>query len=289
MMNQRIIIYIILSAILLYLYYRRQDITVFAAFIVVVGTTLIFRGDAEGFGFGGGGGGDKECAKMGFKEPKIDKKDINGSLEKVTKNVKTVASKYIKFDEKYTGLKEKYNDPAKFIGETEILKSELEKFNKNKENKEYATLFGILTYERIVVPYMIMPSEKAQDKALEALGKLNKKDDNGQIPITMILKGGPIILNILNKIKKSDEMKEANKDVKELISVSICSVKHFISLWKNIQKANGGGGDDAGDDAGDAGDEEKPKKKKKEEDGDDEEEKPKKKKKKKEEDDAGDE
>ena len=93
MMNQRIIIYIILSAILLYLYYRRRDITVFAAFIVVVGSTLIFRNGStsEGFGIGiGGGGGDKvdsECAKIGYTAPKIDKKDIPGSLEKVMKSV----------------------------------------------------------------------------------------------------------------------------------------------------------------------------------------------------------
>lgn len=267
MMNQRIIIYIILSAILLYLYYRRQDITVFAAFIVVVSTTLIFRdrgSDAEGFGLGGGG--DKECAKVGFKEPKIDKKDIKGSLEKVMKNVETVANKYMKNLKEDMALKDKYNDAGKLIGGFEIIKSELEKYNKNKENKDYVMNFGILTYNRLLRPYIMQPSEKAQDEALEALGKLNKKDDQGKVPFTMILKGGPIILDILNKIKKSDEMKEADKDVKELLSVGICSVKHFISLWKNIQKANGGGGDDAGDDAGD--EEEKPKKKKKKQEDD---------------------
>lgn len=256
-MNQRIIIYIILSAIMLYLYYKKRDIAVFAAFIVVVSTTLIFRdrgSDAEGFGVGGGGG-DKECAKMGFKEPKIDKKDIKGSLVKVMENVKTVASKYMKNLEEDMTLKDKYNDTMKFIASSEIVKAELEKFNKNEENKDYAMWFGFSTYERIVIPYMTMPSEKAQDKALEALGKLNKKDE-GKVPFTMILKGGPIILEILNKIKKSDEMKEADKDVKGLLSVGICSVKHFISLWKNIQKAHPSGGDDEGEKKKDDGEEE---------------------------------
>lgn len=249
-MNQRIIIYIILSAILLYLYYRRQDITVFAAFIVVVATTLIFRDTREGLNVGnvvsGGGGGDA-CENIGFTAPKIDKNDIKGSLEKVMKNVKTVADKYMKNLKEDLTLKEPYNTAVETIEGFKILKSELEKLNKNEENKDYAINFGILTYNRLVMPYIMNPSEKAQDEALEALGKLNKKDDLGKVPFTMILNGGPIILGILNTIKKSNEMKKANKGAKKLLSVGICSVEHFISLWTNIQKAtaDGGGGGDA--------------------------------------------
>jgi hypothetical protein len=108
MMNQRTIIYIILSAILLYLYYRRRDLAIFAVFIVVVGATLIFgdRG-ADGFSVGGigigGGGGDKvdsACAKLGFTAPKLDKDDLGGSLDKVMKNIKTVAEKHWPYDER---------------------------------------------------------------------------------------------------------------------------------------------------------------------------------------------
>ena len=99
-MNQKAVIYIILSAILLYLYYRKGDLAIFVAFVVVVTGTLILGkgGGDEGFGMGGGGGGvvDKECANLGFKEVKIDKKDINGSLEKAMKNIEKVADKYWK-------------------------------------------------------------------------------------------------------------------------------------------------------------------------------------------------
>jgi hypothetical protein len=42
-MNQQSVVYIILSAILLYLYYRKKDFTIFVAFAVVAGATLIFR------------------------------------------------------------------------------------------------------------------------------------------------------------------------------------------------------------------------------------------------------
>jgi len=102
------------------------------------------------------------------------------------------------------------------------------------------------------------PSEKVHDDAVKMLSTFNKKDDQGKDPFTMILKGGPIILEILNKIKESDEMKKADKDAKKILSDGICAVKHFISLWKNIQKATADGGGDAGDE------EEKPKKKKEE-------------------------
>ncbi|NDE72109.1 MAG: hypothetical protein EB054_05355, partial [Actinobacteria bacterium] len=72
-MNQKTVIYIILSAILLYLYYRKGDLAIFVGFVVVVTGTLILGkghgvdGFSMGGGGGGGGGGDKECAKIGFK------------------------------------------------------------------------------------------------------------------------------------------------------------------------------------------------------------------------------
>jgi hypothetical protein len=85
-MNQKVVIYIILSAILLYLYYRKGDLAIFVGFVVVVTGTLILGkgGDTrEGLGFGGGGGGGGGgCATIGFKEVKIDKKKINGSLKR---------------------------------------------------------------------------------------------------------------------------------------------------------------------------------------------------------------
>ena len=95
-MNQKGVIYIILSAILLYLYYRRRDIAIFVGFIVVVvGTLILGKGGEEGFGMGGGGGGgggiDKECAKMGFKPIKLDKDDLAGTLEQVVKGIEQVA------------------------------------------------------------------------------------------------------------------------------------------------------------------------------------------------------
>jgi len=285
-MNQRTIIYIILSVILLYLYYRRRDLAIFAAFIVVVGATLIFRdGSAsEGFsvggigGGGGGGGADKACAKLGFTAPKIDKKDIKGSLEKVMKNVKTVADKYVIFDGNQPAPKKEYIESITFIASSEIVKTEIEKMNNSKENREYVQYFGFLTIE-LIHSYILKPSAEAHDKFIKIIDEANTKNDKGVSPFTMILKGGTIALDILNKIKKSDEMKEADKEVKTIIEVLICSVKQFNSIWKNIQKATALDGGDGGD-GGDGEEEDKPKKKKKDDADDEEEEKPKKKKKK---------
>ena len=162
-MNQRTVIYIILSAILLYLYYKKHDIAIFAVFVVVVGATLIFRdggGSAsEGFSVGGigvggiGGGGSGGCAKLGFTTPKIDKDDVKGSLEKVMKNVKTVAKKYVDFDENQPVPKKEYEEAIKFIASSEIAKTEIEKMNNNKETRDYVQHLGFLTIESIQ-PYI---------------------------------------------------------------------------------------------------------------------------------------
>ena len=272
-MNQRSVIYIILSAILLYLYYKKRDLAVFAAFIVVVGSTLILSDrSAVGFGLGGGGGDkvDSACAKMGFKEPKIDKKDVKGSLEKVMKNIEKVALKYIK-SVKDPVLKDEYNDALKFIAGTETAKSEIEKFDTNKTHKEYIMNFGVGSMFGLVMPYITDPSEKNQDDMLKDIPNINKKNDKGDVPIVMLLKGGSLMLDILNKIKSSDDMKEADKDAKNLLAAAICSVKQFISIWKNIQKAYPSGGDDDGEEDDGEKKKKKSKKSKKDEDeGDDE-------------------
>jgi hypothetical protein len=179
------------------------------------------------------------------------------------KNVKKVALKYVKFGEDSPAIKEEYNEAVKFIASSEIVKSETEKLNKNKENQEYVMNFAFGSMFGLVMPYITKPSEKSQEDTVKSLGKFNKKNDKGQVPMVMILKGGSIMLGILNKIKKSDEMKDADKDAKNILAAAICSVKHFISLWKNIQKAYPSDGDDDGDKKDDGDEEDKPKKKKK--------------------------
>ena len=262
-------IYIILSTILLYLYYRKRDLSILMAFIVLVSSTLIFGKDVRE-GAKSGSGGDKECGKMGFKPPKIDKSDINGSLEKVMKNIKPVVDKYISYDvkdPKSTELKKEYKEAIEFISKLDIVKSEMKKVNESKENGEYMMNFGFGSYS-LVYSYILTDSEKDRtnfvDKDLE---KLNKKNDKGVVPFTMILKGGNLGLEILTKIKKSDEMKDADKKSKELINTAYCSIKQCLLIWKAIEKAKGGGGNDDKEDKEDEDEEDDDKKKKKKKSG----------------------
>ena len=119
-MNEKTIVYIILLGLLLYLYYKKRDIMIIFAFMVVLGSTFIFGEIREGAksGKGKGGGG---CAKMGFTAPKISKGDLSGSLENALKNIEKVANKHWPFDD-MMGNKPK-NDKAKETYEG-VVKSE---------------------------------------------------------------------------------------------------------------------------------------------------------------------
>lgn len=250
-MNQKVVIYIILSAILLYLYYRKGDLAIFAAFVVVVTGTLILGkgGGDEGFGMGG----DKECAKLGFKEVKIDKKNINGSLKKIFANFKTVTSKYVNYEENGASPKDEYKASLDTMGGFEVIKSEMEKVNKVKENQDYfmAIAFGSVG---LLHPYLILKDEKERTKFMETLKKFKEKSEKtGRTAFESILKGGELGSKVLEKIKKSDELKESDKEVKKVFSVIHCTFKQVISIWKALDKVvvEGDGGDEGGDGDGD--------------------------------------
>ena len=262
-MNQKTVIYIILSAILLYLYYRKGDLAIFVAFVVVVTGTLILGkgGSVEGFGKKSGSGSSSGgCAKLGFKEVKIVKKDINGSLKKIFANFKTVTSKYLNYEENGASPKEEYKKAVDTMGEFEIIKSEMEKVNKVKENQEYvmAIAFGSMA---LLHPYLILKEEKERTKFMETLKKFKKKDEKTDRTVfESVLKGGELGSKILEKIKNSDELKESSKKVKKVFSVIECSFKQVLAIWKELDKAvvegdDGGDGDGGdGEGGGDGGD-----------------------------------
>jgi hypothetical protein len=272
MMNQKVGIYIILSAILLYLYYRRNDLAIFAAFVAVVGGTLIFRDhlqndDREGFGMGGGGGGGGgDCAKMGFKPIKLDKDDLPGSLEKVYNSIKKVVDKHWPYFDDDTSTSNK--DAVRVF--MDVVKTSAAKLD--KDDKKRSDDFLGSSYE--------FYSKKKMDYILTQKPERLKN----------YISGGEITLKLLEKLSKSDEIDADFK--KKNFKYLNCLCKYWITLYKEVLKATGGGGGDdeeekskkkasEDDEGGGDDEEEKPKKKKKAtEDGDDEEEeKPKKKKK----------
>jgi len=263
-MNQKVIIYIILSAILLYLYYKRGNLAIFAAFVVVVAGTLIFRGhndELEGLEMGGGGGkGDKECAKMGFTETKMDKKNLIGSLKKINDNFKKALLKYAKFnDDGVHEPKKETIELLKPIAEDSELKAIIEK--EQKENKDlfsYAVIVFILfmnTYNKSdsgEMTFKVFGKEKPVQEILDDWAK----EKDGKNGYDYAVSSGESILKTLNKVKSLDVIKNADKKTKEVCNFGICAVKHTVGLIKNLSKIARGGDDGGGDD-----EEEKPKKK----------------------------
>ena len=229
MMNQKAVIYIILSAILLYLYYRKKDFTIFVAFAVVAGATLIFRSATigeEGFGIGGGGGGDdKECAKLGLKPIKLDKNDLPGGLEKVYKIIKPVVEKHFQYNDDFQKFMSEFGKEAQKLKEDD------------------AHLAGSFIQNSVDFYFQ---------------GKRDNLIDNPDL--AKIISGGKVLLKILEKLSKSSEL-ESN--IKKIVKNLICLCKYCINIYKEVQKptGGGGGGGDKGGDDGEDGNEEKPKKK----------------------------
>jgi hypothetical protein len=245
-MNQKVVIYIILSAILLYLYYKRGALAIFAAFVAVVAGTIFTQGSAserEGFGFGGGKGGDKvdsACAKLGFKPIKLDKDDLAGTLEQVIKNIENVAAKHWPYDIRgETEDKEKRAKLQTFIKVYQ--KKAKAEFGDNEKKEGQANGFVFASFN--------VYEKKRYNELVAEKPELFKQ----------IVSGGEINLKILEKISKSDEI---DSDFKNTLKYLICLCKQWTNTYKAIQKVkDGGGGGGGGDEADD--EEEKPKKKKK--------------------------
>ena len=64
-----------------------------------------------------------------------------------------------------------------------------------------------------------------------------------KVKLDKIIEGGPIIIELINKLKKSDEIKEADQGVKDILKYITCLVKQWIAIFKAIKKATA---DDAG-------------------------------------------
>ena len=280
-MNQKGVIYIILSAILLYLYYRKRDLAIFVGFIVVVvGTLILGKGGKEGLDMGGGGDIDKACAKMGFKPPNIDKNDINGSLEKAMKNIEKVAETKWPFEKGDIEGKRTEDKTVeanwKVITNSTFIKDSERKIQEDtkagKVNTDYDALMGLwIMVEKLYKKFILQKSTDEEKSAVVENLKVNLDK------IDKIITSGPIIIEFINKLKKSDEIKDADDGVRDILKYITCLVEQWISIFKSLKKAMSGacGGGADGD--------EKPKNKKKtkkkpaDEAGDDDDEKPKKK------------
>jgi hypothetical protein len=185
---------------------------------------------------------------MGFKQPKIDKNDINGSLEKAMKNIEKVAETKWPFEKGNIKGKEDAADKTPFgkkwdvIMDSTFMKDLEEKKKADKVNKEYDAMIGLVRPAKELYTLFIL--EKNEDETKTAVVNEYKKNlDN-------IITSGPIVIELINKLKKTDEIKEADDGVKDILKYITCLVKQWIAISEAIKKAT-------------ADDDEKPKKKKK--------------------------
>ena len=258
-MNQKTVIYIILSAILLYLYYRKRDLTIFVAFAVVVAGTL-FAGASEGYS-NSGKGENKECAKMGFTETKIDKKNPIGSLKKINDNFKKALLKYATFENERFKLKEESQELLKPFMEDPESKAKIDEQKNNKESFSYIMIVSILfmnNYNKSdsgEMTFKMFGNEQPVQKILDGW----KKEKDGTNEFKKSVSTGDKLLKMIREVKDLDVMKNADKKTKEAWNFLICAIKHTNDNLKKLDKALSG--DDDADD--DADDDEKPKKNKK--------------------------
>ena len=219
-MNQKAVIYIILSAIRLYLYYRSHDLSVFAAFAVLVGVTLMsptaLSNDIEGFTL------DKECDKLGFTGPKLVKGDLAGSLEKEVKKIKKVADKYWPYDDKMESKDE-------------------------AEQKSMKEFYGVFMKE---AKKQEDDSKKGEDFITVCREIYNSKERMVESNIKSglfkpYISGGNIVLKILTNVGKSKEIKDAG--AKKIVNYLTCLCKHWIDILQKTEEAASGSSGDAGE------------------------------------------
>ena len=265
MLNQTTVIYIILSAMLLYLYYKRGGIGIFAAFAVVVAGTLFLKTGSnviDGFSIDGKGG--NMCAKMGFTETKIDKKSPIGSLKKINDNFKKTLLTYATFDNNEFQLKEETQKLLKGIAVNPEAKSKMEK--EQKENKDlfsYMVVVTVLfmnTYTKSdsgEMTFSVFNQVQPVQKTLDGL----KKEKDGTNELKKAFSSGEKLLKMVREIKELDVVKNADKKTKEAWDFVICAIKYTIDNIKKLDKTLSG--DDVVDDDNHDDEEEKPKKNKK--------------------------
>ncbi len=255
MLNQKTVIYIILSAILLYLYYKRGGIAIFVAFAVVVAGTLIIGKDIDSVeGMKGGGG---ECAKMGFTPPKIVKDengDIGESLEKEMKKIKKIADKYWPYDEKGNS-----NDETEKTILEKYIKTYMKIMEQNEFSKDESTITDVFMQTSSDFYSRVNSSDESKRKKIE----LNVNDlPKGYIKTYLI---PTKFSKVLEETSKSGELKD--KGSKKLAKYLYCLCKHWIAIYTKIDsmatgKKSGSSKNEDNEDE-DEDDEDKPKKKKK--------------------------
>lgn len=249
MMNQKAMIYIILSAILLYLYYLRRDLAIFAGFVVVVvGTLILGKGrDIEGIigrkSGSSGSSSSNQCSDLKFAEPNIDKTRVVTSLIELNDNFKKVCGKYLKFEERGPELNKEGGAILESLYKDEKIKKKLdsilENFQKENQNEYFAYLIGTNTLllnnytesDKGELRFIVFGSNQPVKKTLNDFTKEDYKF------FTSALKGAKAFVPTIDKIMNLEEIKEQDNKTKDLFKFMKCAVNHTIKVLNSLKDA----------------------------------------------------
>jgi hypothetical protein len=212
------IIYVVISAILLYLYYLKKDIAIFGAFVVVIFEIFRLKGTGSGYeGFNiGNSGNDKECAKYGFSKPNIkDEDSFINELQKTEKIYKKNVNNFLPVTDK------ELSKDVKIIFDTFLKNKEVSKFLDKRSVFVHASLY---LQNTISVP----------DVGIKDMKNLFKKMSD--LDIAKITEEGEQLLKEIIDIGKQPEIKNGSKKIKKMYSFIKCLCSHWLSIWKNIQE-----------------------------------------------------
>jgi hypothetical protein len=242
----KVIIYAVISVLLLYLYYIKRDLSIFAAFIIVVlemirTTTRQGGFILEGFKMGGDGGGDggsdgdgidSKCKKLGFSKPSISEKSLVSDLEKEMKKIKTVADKHWPYDD-WKGTTTDKEKQEYFVPITKAMQEVAKENTKDAEDQKDQ---NTRMQDIMVMLYDMASSDSKKakdmkdvwDSEFKDMTSTKKKELNKTLKdfIKMIDKQ----VKMFTDASKTDIMKEASKEPKQVLEYLIC----LFTQWKII-------------------------------------------------------
>ena len=239
----KVIIYAVISVLLLYLYYIKRDLSIFAAFIVVVlemirTTTRQGGFILEGFKMGGDGGGgdgdgiDSKCKKLGFSKPSISEKSLVSDLEKEMKKIKTVADKHWPYDD-WKGTTTDKEKQEYFVPITKAMQEVAKENTKDAEDQKDQ---NTQMQDIMVMLYDMASSDSkkakdmkdAWDSEFKDMTSTKKKELSKTLKdfIKMIDKQ----VKMFTDASKTEIMKEASKESKQVLEYLIC----LFTQWKLI-------------------------------------------------------
>lgn len=226
-------IYIVIAVLLLWLYYTKKDISILAAFVVVVLATFMNKRKEGLFNKSGGDkGGDSgdgpNCSDYGFKEPdEFTKKNKDSKLKAAIENIKTVAGNHWDYDDIMGTTK---NEKKKTV--LENVKAAMDSagakyVEENGENdKEKANAFIMFCANAYAIVTGKTPDEKK--KAKKAVEELD---------LDTVIAGGESVVASYNYVYSSDEVKDLTEEEQKLTGYIVCLFSQYLKIANALKAA----------------------------------------------------